>query len=252
MSLGAEVRRSLVRRRVGSSWPRPRTKIWRKVSPARATVCSWTRGVLYLRVGTSSSMVRQAERGSAATSWRSVAVRALPEVDEAEDFFGLLALADVGIGVAEGPSLGILGKKGQDTGLAAATHRDVMALEYRVVAGVRDGVEIEVEGIAGKEVLPFHELMPGGEQTGILGGVDTRGILGKKALLWNGVESCEQGQAFVGHQGHDMAAAFDAPELECKASAQGVLGGDHPGTRQASSAGQLVQLQANQVRHEEE
>src|SRR6266571_7749433 len=111
-----------------------------------------------------------------------LAVRALPEGDETEDLLGFLALADVGVGVAEGPSLGVLGEEGQDTGLASRARGDVVALEDRVVAVVGDGVEIEVEGIAGEEALSLHELMPGGEQTGILGGVDPRGILGEKAL----------------------------------------------------------------------
>src|ERR1035441_10844956 len=44
---------------------------WRKVRPASATFCSKTRGVLYLRVGTSSSMVRQAERGNSTISFIS-------------------------------------------------------------------------------------------------------------------------------------------------------------------------------------
>ncbi len=101
-----------------------------------------------------------------------LAMGALPEGDEAEDLLGLLALADVGVGVAEGPSLGVLGEEGQDTGLASRARGDVVTLEHRVVAVVGDGVEIEVEGIAGEEVLPFHKLMPGGEQTGSLGGVD--------------------------------------------------------------------------------
>ena len=92
-----------------------------------------------------------------------LAVRALPEGNEAEDLLGLLTLADVGVGVAESPSFGVLGEEGQDTGLAARARGDVVALEHRVVAIVGDGVEIKIEGIADKEVLPLHKLMPGGE-----------------------------------------------------------------------------------------
>jgi len=49
-----------------------------------------------------------------------------------------------------------------------------------------------------------------------------------------------------------VAPAFDAPELEGQAGAQGVLGRDHPGAREVSGACQLVQFQADQVGHEEE
>src|SRR5438093_5180598 len=99
---------------------------------------------------------------------RVLAVRALPEGDEAEDLFGLLTLADAGVGVAEGPSRSVLGEEGQDTGLSARARGDVVALEHRVVAVVGDRVEIQMEGIAGEEVLPLQELVPGDEQTGVL------------------------------------------------------------------------------------
>ena len=52
---------------------------------------------------------------------RQLAVLALPEGDEAEDLLGLLALADIGIGVAEHLGVGILGKEGEDAGLAATS-----------------------------------------------------------------------------------------------------------------------------------
>src|SRR3989441_10383773 len=119
---------------------------------------------------------------------RILAVGALPEGDETEDLFRLLSLADIGVGVAEGPPLGVLGQEGQDTGLAARARGNVVTLEDRVVAVVGNGVEIEVEGIAGEEVLPLHELMQGGEQTGILGRVDPGGVLGKQDLLAEGDE----------------------------------------------------------------
>lgn len=57
-------------------------------------------------------------------------MRSFPEGDEAEDLFGLLALADVGVGVAEGAALGVLGKEGEDTGLAARACGDVVTLEH--------------------------------------------------------------------------------------------------------------------------
>ena len=59
----------------------------------------------------------------------AAAVGALPEGDEAEDLLGLLALAEVGVGVAEGVALGILGQEGEDAGLPAAAHRHVVALD---------------------------------------------------------------------------------------------------------------------------
>ena len=40
----------------------------------------------------------------------------LPESDEAEDLFGLLALAQVGVRVAERPTLGVLARKASTLG----------------------------------------------------------------------------------------------------------------------------------------
>ena len=51
---------------------------------------------------------------------RLCAVASLPEVDEAEDLVGLLALSDVGVGVAEDLAVGVLGEEGEDAGLSSA------------------------------------------------------------------------------------------------------------------------------------
>src|SRR6202521_5984386 len=51
---------------------------------------------------------------------RHAAMLALPECDEAKDLLGLVALADVGVGVAEDLAVGVLGQEGKNAGLAAA------------------------------------------------------------------------------------------------------------------------------------
>jgi acyl-CoA synthetase (AMP-forming)/AMP-acid ligase II len=52
---------------------------------------------------------------------RQAAILALPERDEAKHLLGLVALADVGVRIAEHLAGGVLGQKGEDAGLAAAT-----------------------------------------------------------------------------------------------------------------------------------
>ena len=54
-----------------------------------------------------------------------------PELDEAEDLTGLLAFAQIGIGVAESPAGRILGHEDQDARLTAAPHRDIVASRTR-------------------------------------------------------------------------------------------------------------------------
>src|SRR6266852_3945369 len=53
---------------------------------------------------------------------RRAAVLAFPERDEAKDLLGLLALADVGVRIAEHLAIGVLGQEGEDARLAAAAH----------------------------------------------------------------------------------------------------------------------------------
>ena len=77
----------------------------------------------------------------------SLAVLALPEVDEAEDLLGLLALADVGVGVAEHLAVGILGQEGEDAGLAATSLGQIVGFDERMLAEVGHGVEVEIERV---------------------------------------------------------------------------------------------------------
>ena len=73
-----------------------------------------------------------------------LAVAALPEVDEAEDLVGLLALSDVGVGVAEDLAIGVLGEEGEDAGLSSAALGEIVglrrsgALRSRARSGSRD------------------------------------------------------------------------------------------------------------------
>ena len=52
-------------------------------------------------------------------------------VEEAEHRFGLLALAQVGIGVAERAGIGILGEEDEDARLAPAALRHIVAHDAR-------------------------------------------------------------------------------------------------------------------------
>src|SRR3989442_13881463 len=97
---------------------------------------------------------------------RILAVGALPEGDETEDLFRLLSLADIGVGVAEGPPLGVLCQEGQNTGLAARARGNVVTIEDRVFAVVGNGVESEFEGVAIEGRLPLPELTSGDDKTG--------------------------------------------------------------------------------------
>ena len=91
---------------------------------------------------------------------RRAAILALPEGDEAKDLLGLLALADVGIGVAEHLAIGVLSKEGEDAGLAAAALGEIVRFDQGMLAEIGHGVEVEVERLAGHESLSGQLVMP--------------------------------------------------------------------------------------------
>jgi len=142
---------------------------------------------------------------------RHAAILALPECDEAKDLLGLLALADVGVRIAEHLAVSVLGEEGEDAGLAAAALGQIVGFDDRMLAEVGHGVEVEVERIAGQEGLFSHLVVPQSEEAGDLLRRDARGIFRQKALLGHGVEPTEQREPFVGYERHDVALAFDGP-----------------------------------------
>src|SRR5436309_1492919 len=77
-----------------------------------------------------------------------LAVSALPEGNKVEDLIGFVAFPQVGIGITEGAASGVLGQENQNTGLAAAARRHVMAFDDRMLAIIRHRMEVEIEGVA--------------------------------------------------------------------------------------------------------
>ncbi len=114
---------------------------------------------------------------------REFAVGLFPESDEAKDLLGFFPLSDIGVGITESASVGIVGEKNQDAGLSPASSRDIVALYYRVLTIVGDGMEIQVKGVAGKKAVPLELLVPEGKESQCRLALDGAGILGKVALL---------------------------------------------------------------------
>jgi hypothetical protein len=56
----------------------------------------------------------------------------------------------------------------------------------------------------------------------------------------------------IPHQGHDVTLALDRPQLEGQGRPQGVAGGNHLRAREPRGLGELGEVEANEVRHEQE
>lgn len=177
---------------------------------------------------------------------------ALPEGNEPEDLPGLLALADVGVGVAKGPALRILGEKHEDAGLPAAARRHVMAFDDRMLPVVGDGMKVEVERSAFEEMIAGHRGMPRREELCRFAGIDAGRIFRQVALLRRDIEPRKERESLIHDQGHHVALALNGPELEGQTGAQGVRRRNHFGSREPGGARQGIQLQPDEVREEEE
>lgn len=105
------------------------------------------------------------------------AVGFFPESDEAKNLLGFFPLSDIGVGIAESASVGIVGEKNQDAGLSPASSRDIVALYYRVLPIVGDGMEIQVKGVAGQEAVPLELLVPEGKEPQRRLALDGTGVL---------------------------------------------------------------------------
>ena len=183
---------------------------------------------------------------------RQGAVRPLPEVDEAKDLIGFVALAKIGVRVAERVGVGILREKDEHARLAPAAHGHVVLLDRRMLPVVGDRVKIEIEGLPRKDRLAADVGMPGGQQSHRLRVIDATGVLRQKALLRHDVEAGKQAKPVVGHQGHHVALAFDRPELQGQRRPHGMTGGDHLRARQPGVLDHAVEIEPDQVRHKQE
>lgn len=165
---------------------------------------------------------------------------------------GLLSFSKVRIGVTKGTAVSILGEKSEDALLSATPHGEIVTFDHGVVPVVRDGMEVEVEGLPREKSLVGNLRMPGGQEIGCLEVTNPRRVFGEVALFWDGVETREECDPLVGDQGHDVTFPFQGPELEGETRAQGVGCGDHLGSRQTRCLGDLVDMKAYKVRDKKE
>ena len=181
-----------------------------------------------------------------------LAMSLLPKGNEAKDLLGFFSLSDIGVGIAESASFGIVCEKDQDAGLPPASSRDIVALYHRVLPVVGNRMEIQVKGVAGQEAVPVELLVPEGKDPQCCLALNRAGVLGKVALLRRYIQSGKKCQTLIGYQRHDMTLSLNGPELEGKTGAQGVGGRNHPRSGQMSGSSQMIEVQINQIRNKEE
>ena len=177
---------------------------------------------------------------------------ARPEAHEGQDLVGLVALAQVGVAVAQHPRVAVLGQEGQHALLPPTAPRDVVLFDELVGPEERDRVEIEVERLPGQDLVLAQRPDPAVQQGAQAPGPQPTRVLAEQRGLGQHVEAGPQGQPVVEDEVHDVALAFGAGQLERQRGAHRVRGRDHPGPREARGLHQVVEPEPHQPGEEEE
>ena len=106
-----------------------------------------------------------------------LAMGLLPKGNEAKDLLRFFSLSNIGVGIAKGTPIGIVGKKDQDAGLSPASGRDIVAFHHGMLPIVRDGMEIQVKGVAGQKAVTLELLVPEGKEAKGCFALDAAGVL---------------------------------------------------------------------------
>jgi len=106
-----------------------------------------------------------------------IAVCFFPESNEAKNLLGFFSLSNIGVGIAESTSVGIVCEKDQDAGLPPASSGDIVALYHRVLPIVGDGMEIQVKGVASQKAVPLELLVPESKEPQCCLALDRAGVL---------------------------------------------------------------------------
>jgi len=165
----------------------------------------------------------------------------VPELDETLNLIGSIGLGYACMGVAEDTVAGIAGQEGQNALLAAAPSGDVMLFQRFFLGIGGDSVEIQVERRTPWQAGSMNLVQPSLEQAETQPVIDTGTVGGQIRALGNRVETCEEGDAFIANQIHDMTLAFGAQQLEGQQASYRLLGGDHGRTGQSHLSYDLAQ-----------
>src|SRR5580693_1190979 len=104
----------------------------------------------------------------------------LPVGDEAKDLIVLLALAQIGVGVAENPGISVLGQESQDSFLLPAPLGDIVLLNQRVLTVEGDRVKVEVERRPPSQPQTADRIEPATHQRRVATGLDATTIFGEE------------------------------------------------------------------------
>ena len=156
---------------------------------------------------------------------------AMPELDEAQHLAGLVGAGQVGIGIAQGAAVRLVGEEGQDARAGLAAQGQVVVLQGLGVAAVGDGVEVEAERLGLGEQQRRQPGDPPRQELLLVGPRGAVGVVGGVALLGQDVQAGEQAERLVEVEVADVTAAFLVEQLQRQQAEQRGCGGDHARAR---------------------
>ena len=179
---------------------------------------------------------------------RVVPGHGVPVVGEGEDFVVLGGLGQVRVGVEQSVAVGVLGEERQNASGALGSAWYVVLFQRRVVPPVHDGVEVQVDRVAGGQPGLEAGLVQSGQERGLLGVFEPVGVGGQRGGLGQRGQAGEQRRTGVGGQFLDVGDPAGAGELERQQRQHRTHRRDDRGARIAGVCDQAGQIQGDQVR----
>ncbi len=164
-----------------------------------------------------------------------------------EDLACLGGFGQVGVGVEQGVGVGVLGEEGQHAAGALRARGHVVLVQRGVLAPVHDGVEVQVQHLAGGQAGGDGGLVQRGQELLLLGVLQAVGVGGQRGRLGQGGEPGEQRRAGVGGQIVHVGDPAGPGQLHGQQGQQVADRGDVAGAGVAGGGDQCGQVQGEQV-----
>ena len=138
----------------------------------------------------------------------------VPELDEAQQFAGLIGAGEIGVGIAKNTAFLLADEERQHAGPGLAAQGEVVVVQAGGIAAKGDGVEVEAEGIGFGEEQRSELADPTGQEAFLLSALGAEGVIVGEGFLRQDVEAGEEAKCFVEVEIVDVAAAFLVEEFE--------------------------------------
>src|SRR2546430_1479742 len=126
-----------------------------------------------------------------------MASNAVRKLDKVHQYAGLIRTSQVRVGVAYDAAIRLVGEKREDTGARFAPLGDVMGVEARRIATIRDGMKVEAEGGGVRQEQGRQMGEPCCQQAMLMFPLYAVGVVGGKGRLGEKIESRKEPECLI-------------------------------------------------------